>query len=229
MFLFGLLVMLFANHLADFRSTIQFRDGDPITVGTLFSKSDTGAQSTVGDDSYSVYRHQYTYQVGGKNFEGTSFSRDTGLIDGTPVEVAYVPGNPAASRIKGMDAGVFVSLGLWTAFGANAFAVAGLAILFAGLKKARNHTHLARNGVLTTGNVTGKTATNTEINGQQEYDIRFVFQLPDGTVCRATIRTHDIEELEDDKREQILYDPANPSNAVLVDSLPLALRSLVTA
>lgn len=229
MFLFALLTMLFADHLANFRSTIQFRDGDPITSGTLISKTQTGAQSIMGDDSYYVYRHQYSYRVGGMNHAGTSFSRDTGLMPGKPVEVAYVPDSPAVSRIKGMGAGVFVSLGLWTAFGANAMAVAGLAILFAGMKNARNYLYLARNGVLTTGTVTGKTETNTQINDQQQYDVHFSFKLPDGFACRATIRTHHIEELEDDRREQILYDASNPSNAVLVDSLPQAIRSLVTA
>lgn len=47
------------------------------------------------------------------------FSRDTGLMEDTSVEVAYVQGNPAASRIKGMGAGVFVGMGLWSAFGAG--------------------------------------------------------------------------------------------------------------
>ena len=59
------------------------------------------------------------------------------------------------------------------------------------------------------------------------YDIDFVFTLPDGQSCRATIRTHKIDELEDQQRERIVYDASNPTHAVLVDSLPLSLRALV--
>lgn len=225
--LFGALMMLLANHFANFRSTIQFSDGDPITSGTLLSTTPTGAQLSTGGDSHYVYRHEYTYQVQGAMYKGTSFSRNQRLVSGNAVQVAYVQANPGTSRIKGMGAGVLVRPGLWTAFGANALAAAGLALLFAGLKKAKKHVHLARHGVLTTGKITSKTETSTEINGEQVYDVQFVFTLQDGQFCWSTIRTHKIDELEDQQRERIVYDAFNPTHAVLVDSLPLSLRSLV--
>jgi hypothetical protein len=223
----GLLAMAFADHLANFRQTIQFRDTDPSTIGILISKQKSTARSGGRRNGFVVYEHTYFYQVGSTNYEGVSYARDEGLTSGNPVEVAYVPGNPGSSRIKGMGAGVFVRVGMWFAFAANIMLVVGLAFLVAGLKKVGNTIHLARNGVRTTAKVTHKTATNTQINGKQEYDIHFGFTLADGSSCTTSIRAHQIEALLDDHHEPILYDANNPAHAVMVDALPQELRTLV--
>jgi hypothetical protein len=54
--------------------------------------------------------------------------------------------------------------------------------------------------------------------------MRFEFEADDGKRYQTVARTHQTEKLEDDKLEPLLYLPADPRQATLIDHLPGAPR-----
>lgn len=58
------------------------------------------------------------------------------------------------------------------------------------------------------------------MNDKPVYELRFRFKTFSGPEALATARNHEPERLEDDAEEPLVYDPADPSSAVLLDELP---------
>ncbi len=56
--------------------------------------------------------------------------------------------------------------------------------------------------------------------GGAQYEITFEFQTEDGELAVASCKTFDPERVRDDRRELVLYDPSDPRQAVLFDSIP---------
>lgn len=224
--LFGAAFLAVAQSMADFGSTMQFSDSDPVTMGELVDKTKTGSRSG-GRRGYFLYKYEFAYVVKSVRYEGRSFARDIGNINGTKVPVAYVPDNPGVARIQGMSSGTAVRTGVWLALGAAAITLTGLGLLFFGIKKAWKYSHLLRNGVFTTGTVTGKVDTGWAVNGMTEWYVHFQFKHQDGQTCTGKVKSHETAVLEDQQLEPILYDVKNPSNAILVDVLPMNLRALI--
>ncbi|WP_426208869.1 DUF3592 domain-containing protein [Massilia sp. TWP1-3-3] len=226
LFLFGAVFVAVAQSMADFGSTMQFRDSDPVTMGQLVDKRQTGNRSG-GRRGFYVFKYKFAYVAGSSRYTGVSYAKDIGLMAGSAIPVAYVPGNPGVARIKGMSSGPFVKVGIWLALGAAAICVTGLGILFFGMKKAWQFSFLVRKGVLTTGTVTGKVSTGWTVNGKNEFHVQFQFKHQDGRICTGSVKEHETDLLEDQQLEPVLYDAAKPSNAILVDGLPRQLRSFV--
>ncbi|MEJ7807086.1 MAG: DUF3592 domain-containing protein [Telluria sp.] len=224
----GAIFLTVAYHLTDFSSFIYFRDNDPVTTGVLIEKSQSSATVTSRrGGGYYLYQYRYTYQVGTASYHGTSYAKENDWKSGAPLTVAYVPNKPELSRIKGMTSAPIVVAGLGLGIAAGAMAMIGFVSACFGVFWARKYIRLVRNGLLATGVVTGKIATNTTTNGKRDYKIHFQFTHQDGRTCTATVTTNEIEQLEEGRDEKVLYLPSKPSNAVLVDTLPLKVRTLV--
>lgn len=52
------------------------------------------------------------------------------------------------------------------------------------------------------------------------YKLTFEFTDDFGNSYKATAKNHITDLLEDESKEQLLYDPKNPSYAVMLDNLP---------
>lgn len=100
------------------------------------------------------------------------------------------------------------------------FPVIGLAFIVAGLRKGLRGMRLLRHGMLAEGRFTGKRATNTRINKRTVWELTFEFTTASGRRATATARTHEPEALMDQTLEPLVYDPLDPSNAVMLDDLP---------
>ena len=99
------------------------------------------------------------------------------------------------------------------------------------LSRRRKAFRLLARGELTTGVLINKQKTGwavgrSTVGGSGQYPIyklTFEFTVA-GQTCEATAKTHEIEKLEDDDEEPLLYDPVNPAYAAMLDHLPGAAR-----
>ncbi len=149
-------------------------------------------------------------------FSGISFGTGIYYEKGESVTIEYSKDNPKISRIKGLRRSTFGPEVLFVVI----FPFVGACFLFFGLKKGLQANSLFSIGRLSKGVLQSKRPTNTQINDQTVYELIFSFTGDDGRAYSVSTRTHEPELLEDDGEESLLYSPGNPSNAVMLDSLP---------
>ena len=193
-------------------SFVTFRGELARTMGRVTSVEPTGAS----EDRQTVMANHYEYSVAGQRLTGTSYTTGSSAAEGEEVTVEYREGNPVRSRIAGMRTGLFGPV----VFIVTLFPLIGALIIWfttrGGLRRAR----LLRTGVLTTGTLVGKEATNMTVNKQRVYELTFAFTARDGRRCEAKVRSHAPSRLEDEHAEPLLYDPEEPSRAYLLDEVP---------
>jgi hypothetical protein len=104
------------------------------------------------------------------------------------------------------------------------FPAIGLLMLFFGTKKVLKTIGVLKVGKFAGGKLLGMKPTNTKINDQTVYAMTFEFTAQNGKQYQCVAKTHKTYDLEDDDEEQLFYDPNNPENAVLVDTLPESVK-----
>lgn len=193
-------------------SFLTFRPPYEDVQGTVTNIKSTGAS----ENRQSIVRVEYSYRVRGEELQGASYVAGTAPETGEHVTVEYLPNTPQKSRIEGMRRDLWPpGIVLLTLFPAGCL----IAVIFSvrtGLRRCR----LLRLGMLTTGKLAHKRPTSVTVNKQRVYELIFKFQSYDGQQCTASARTHRSERLEDEREEPLLYDPLDPSQAMMIDSLP---------
>lgn len=191
-------------------------------VGTLETTAGTVAAVTATNASEGdvpVYANQYLFRVEQleAEYRGESYTTGAQFAVGDSVTVEYLRNRPEISRIQGARAGTFSP---WVFCFVGIFPAVGLAFIIFSLKNGLKGSRLLKHGQLTRGKLIDKQPTNTRINNQTVYKLTFEFTAANGQRYQASANSHQPANLEDEAREQILYDPANPQHAVLVDNLP---------
>ena len=102
----------------------------------------------------------------------------------------------------------------------TAFPVVGLGMMAVGLRKGLRGLRLLRDGIPATGRVVQKETTNVKINDIPVVAFTFEFKTVDGRTARCVAKTHLTQDLEGPEGEPLVYDPKDPSVAVLLDDLP---------
>lgn len=220
--LFGSLVTLALGNQADFVSVMQFRQSDPVVTGTL-----TGISATsYSEDDHAIYVYHYRYGVDSVPYTGQSFSRSRDLEPQSEVPVNYVPGNPSRSRIEGMRPAPFE----WYVAPLTAlFPLVGLVMVAHALGSTRRAVHLLRCGTVTTGQVTQKKATNMHVNGRTVYRLAFRYAAADGQRYEAWAASSRYWALQAGDSVKLLYDPANPADALPLASMPRMAEAFLSS
>lgn len=90
-----------------------------------------------------------------------------------------------------------------------------------GLKENLRFLHLLRHGVLAPGRLVKKwkVVKRSRRGTHTAWYYKFEYPGPEGQLCAETVSSFEwpLEELTDDPFEAVLYDPASPSEAVLLD------------
>ena len=178
----------------------------------------TGVDDTKASENHArIYANHYSFTgPDGIKYEGVSYSTGTQGNKGDAVTIEFPKGNAARSRIRGMRTGQF---GAAVAFVAI-FPLVGLGLILPGLWGGIRANRLLTNGKQALGKLTSKVGTNTRINNRTVYKLTFEFVAEDGYTYQAVAKSNKPEILEDEAQEPLLYDPAEPRNAVMLDSLP---------
>lgn len=166
-----------------------------------------------------VYANYYTFRVEAleTEFYGISYTTGQTFSLNQDVTVEYVSDNPSLSRLEGARTGMFSP---WVFCFLGLFEAVGLGFVGIGLKAGLKANQLLSRGQPALGRLVAKTPTGTRINKQTVYKLTFEFTAADGQRYRAEACSHQPYDLEDEAQEELLYDPGQPSRAVLLDNLP---------
>jgi hypothetical protein len=196
---------------ADF-SFANFRGPYATAEGKVTSVESTGASV----NHRRVQANHYEYSVAGYLHQGVSYSSGESVSPGESVMIEYDDGNPDKSRIAGMRRAMF---GPGVTF-VSLFPFIGLVILIPSTLYGMKRNRLLREGIVTTGTLKSKTRTNVTVNNRLMYEMLFEFTGRDGQHHEVKARTTDTKRLEDEAQEPLLYDPADPTRAYLLDEAP---------
>ena len=216
---FGLIfVWVFAVHV-DFSSLLRPITRQVETRGQVIAVEDTNISEGGDDDTPGtpIYRIAYRFAgPGGRRFEGASYSVGTDLEPGDLVRVEYAASNPETSRILGLRQAPLPLAGLFVVV----FPLIGLVMVVYSLMEGIKGIRLLRGGVLAQATLISAEPTSMSVNNRPVIRLTFDFTDADGGLHEVTSRTTQPELLQDQKTESVLYDPRNPEDAVLLDSLP---------
>jgi len=198
------------NSLYQFSSELETAEGSVIKY----------EQTSISENNRYVYETHYIFQSAmGEQYSGRSYAAGEFYQAGQKVRIEYKKDNPLYSRIAGMRA---APTDAWILF-VLLFPFAGLIAVIIGLSGGYKSTHLLRFGEMAEGRLIKRERTSMRVNNRPVIKFTFEFKAKDGTVNTAAAKTHLWEELEDQAQEKILYDPASPQKAVLIDNLPAKL------
>jgi hypothetical protein len=193
-------------------SFVNFRGPHDTVAGKVTRVENTSASV----NHQRVQANHYEYSVDGYLFTGVSYSTGGSLSPGQSVDIEYAKGNPSRSRIEGLRRAMF---GPGLAF-VSLVPLIGLAILVPATLSGVKRNRLLREGLLATGTLKSKSRTNVTVNNRPLYELTFEFTARDGRHHEAKARSTFTERLEDEAQEPLLYDPADPTCAYMLDEAP---------
>ncbi|MCK5685765.1 DUF3592 domain-containing protein [bacterium] len=198
---------------ADLTSWYQFDSSAVKEKGRVLYCEETSMEENDRD----VYEIGYKFTgPDGNTYQDRSYSTGRSYREGKAVTIEYPAGNPSVSRIKGLRREAFGPMVLFVVI----FPFIGLCTVIAGIKKGLKANLLLEKGLLAHGKLVSKKPTNTRINEQRVYEFTFEFDADNGRKYQVVTKTHLVEILEDDDEEKLLYNPMNPSFAIMLDDLP---------
>lgn len=184
------------------------------------------------DPPISTYSNSYRFIKNDVVYTGVSYSYSKCPIPkGTIVTIEYPIGLPTVSNIKDMKNTPYyyyyelnlpwiMLIGFLIAFG----------ILIYNIRISFNWIKLLKTGVLGYGKLeedkylSGISSLPGVLRGQKElesgYILIFRYQGLNRLTYRLKVYTTEPDLLQDEELEQLIYDPANPSNAVMLDTIP---------
>lgn len=111
-------------------------------------------------------------------------------------------------------------------FGLNfvTFLLGGTGMILYGFFKGRNTLRLLRDGEVGRARFVGMKETGLRVNNEMMMKLHFTFTASDGQDYDVHVKTLETKKLLDDAVEPLFYDPADPKNAILLDSIPSKIR-----
>lgn len=197
----------------------------PESVFTVQGKVTSVKSTSASENDSAIFEVSYSYDIqkGDESaaeasilhVTGTSYAVNNVPEEGSEVEVEYLASNPYKSRIKGLRQGMFSPAVLLVLI----FPLVGIGFIISGLRHGLKANRLFSCGYLAYGRLINRSSTNVTVNDRPVISLTFMFTDCQGIERTANARTHMTEMLED-AEEPLLYDPANPDKAVLLDDLP---------
>lgn len=197
---------------------IRFSENSPTTKGTITNIS--GTSNYVNEKQ--VYKYSYNYKVNSIEYQGESFKIGYQKIE--EVEIEYLESNHSVSRIKGMKTSSFP---LWIIGFLLIFPIVGAAIMLIGVRKNIKYIRILSIGRVTFGVFSHMETTGASVNKQPVFRMFFNYVTHDNVSAQAYGETYQIYKLQDEQIEPLVYNPSNPSEAIMIDALPKIVRKLL--
>jgi hypothetical protein len=218
-FVFGMIFWWVFGAQSDVTSWYHFSGELTQVRGSALAVEDTGISEGGSDssDGTPIYKVSYGFEpLEGGYMRGASYGTGMYIPPGTAVDIEYVKGDPATSRIVGSRRRAIEAWGIFVAI----FPGIGLVFMFLGLRGNARALRLLRIGKQARGRMVDKQPTNTKINKQTVYKYTFEYEDEAGTTHRITDKTHETGLVEDEATERLVYNPRKPDEGLLVDLLP---------
>jgi len=196
----------------------SFDANDPVAVGHISRTFETNA--TIGEEM--VYGYEYQYKISDGNIlTGTGYCTGDTKNNGDEISVFYKQNDPeksAAADLRNSLFGVEIGVFLLVLQGT------GLFILLLSLRKAGRRIFILKVGAVANGRLLNRETTNVMINKQTVYKLTFEFAASDSKTYQVTVNSYKDDRLEDETYEKLVYDPAKPQKAILLDQLPTGIK-----
>ncbi len=207
----------FARH-ADYSAPLFAVLARDTANGVVVEVSETRATEGGNEEESGrrIFRVRYTFVAQGSAWEGVSYTSWDPPTPGQRVTVEYLRLDARLSRIRGMRRAWFgpsAAVGL-------VFPLIGAGLLLHGLGQGMQGCQLLRKGRLSRARLRDSRPTNVTINNRPVMALTFEFRACDGMDYQIVAKSHEPERLEDEPEELVLYDPADPEYAVMLDGLP---------
>lgn len=215
-FLMGSLFMFVFGSLMDFND-LRFSKNDPVVEGRITNSQMTN--SYVNERVVYEYSYEYT-TLSGENYEGVSYTTDN--LNNT-ANIVYLEEDHSVSKIQNSTSGTFP---VWILFIILIFPVVGFLMLFFGYRKTTQWIDILKVGRISFGEFVRQEATGASVNNNRVFRMYFKFNV-NGKEYEAVGETYRTYELQDEQFEPLVYNPANPSEAIMVDGLPKTVRKIL--
>lgn len=212
---FGLIFVWIFGLNADLSGLLYSLKEIETTPGMVLRVEETSA--SVNDAP--VYANIYSFRVERleTEYQGISYSTGRQFVPGSSVTVEYLLSDPGTSRIQGMRQAMF---GPWILCLVLMFPLIGLSFIAVGLSTGIKGNRLLARGKVGLGTLRLKEPTGASVNDRPVYKLVFEFIADNGSKYEVISKTSLPDTLEDEVQERLLYDPLNPSYAVMLDNLP---------
>jgi hypothetical protein len=165
-----------------------------------------------------LFEYHYEYRVEGAGQLAGTFLEFEGTYQlGQEIGIEYLADSPETSRISGKDRRNFDKIMFLAGIGA---VVIGLFFLYPSIRKTRRERKILLSGRPALGKLIHAEATNLQINEQTVYNLTYEYSTGNNTSQQFSVRSHMIRNLSEEHTEPLVYDPGNPSRAVIVHTLP---------
>jgi hypothetical protein len=198
---------------ADWSSLTVHGPYDHLTAEVIRTEVD---DSTKINGRHPVAVH-FRYVVDDVPHEGVSYTEHDVPRVGGEVSIEVPGGHLDQAVIEGMRRR---SMPLFIVVVVLVFPIVGLGLAAYRLRSGLREIRLLTIGRLAHGKLVHREDTNVTINNDRVEKLSFDFETRNGRVQRAIVRTHRPEKLTDEPLEPLLYDPAMPARAALLDALP---------
>lgn len=168
-----------------------------------------------------VVRNFAAFKVKGELYECHGYALDRAIEKGAAVPVQYSPADPTLCKIDGMSTS---SVPPWVFLILLPFLLVGGVMILFRWRRGGRFVRLLRHGQLAWGTIAKRESTGVRINDELQWKFTFQFEDERGQSYEVEGRTTEPDELTDEPEEAILYDPARPERAVIVDTEPDLVR-----
>ncbi len=111
----------------------------------------------------------------------------------------------------GISAGILI---------ASAILLAGVVMIYVGVKKGRLNNYLLANGIISGGKLIKRESTNTRINNRPVFKLVYEYTADDGKEYETTIKTHRVDRFQKGVAEPIIYFPGYGDVSTVLRNMP---------
>ena len=178
----------------------------------------TGVHATsMHENDRQIQRVDFTFMDGDEERRGSSYTRARRPSVGDTVRVDVPVGHPAEAVIHGMRRRAFSR---WVVLPLVLLPVVGVTLVLIRAVRGLRDLRLLERGHVGAGRLVHQRETNVRVNNKPVVELSFDFEAHDGRTHRAKARVLDVGKLTDETMEPLVYDPAQPSRAAMLDALP---------
>jgi hypothetical protein len=173
-------------------------------------------QYIVNESPLYEYRYQY-YDDARIPYSGFFLEYAGAYATGQEITIEYLKETPEVSRFTGKDRQNYDQIMFLAGVGG---VIMGFLFLFPSYRRTKKERKIIMTGRPARGKLIFAEPTNMRINEQPVYKLTYEYSTSHETIQRFSVRSHLIRNISDDHAEILIYDPGDPSKAVVVDTLP---------
>ena len=216
-FLFGLIGFSFIVYFSfQLNWKILLADKSDFSLAPAYISECNKAPYTVNNNP--LFEYHYTYSVNGNApVSGSFLEYAESYSTGEQIQVEYLIDHPAISRFTGRDRRNYDQIMFLGGVGGL---LVGFFFLYSSIRKTRRERKILITGIPAKGKLIQAEPTNLKVNEQTVYNLTFEYTTGQNKTQMFSLRSHMIRNLSEKHYETIVYDPGEPSSAVIINTLP---------